>query len=341
MGIPLYYKLKELQLEKVIHRKICISKEYILIHFDSTITTTTYCNIKMSNFFIIQLLDSKLRRWSFEPFESSELSELSELSEPSKSSNRHHDNWAKRKFYSFVIFLLLCGAVFSEILPFLLSSLLPLTRCDQVLHRAIYIPLLCATHILIMPIIFHCSCLLNNRHQNIVWRISIISYFMIIFTFITIVFIIVYNNNVVIIQQGDKVYQCVRTYGLTLQAYPVVSDLNSSVIEDYRSHGYSCDLSSYGPIVPYEQTLKAPPNYLEAFVCEQNDPEGVNLCHLYGSVSFDWEFLPSLICNCTLGNGKDAGVTAAIWCLWKRYIWVTVPKSDVITHHEGNFTRHQ
>jgi hypothetical protein len=137
------------------------------------------------------------------------------------------------------------------------------------------------------------------------------------------------------------VYQCVRTYGLTLQAYPVVSDLNSSVIEDYRSHGYSCDLSSYGPIVPYEQTLKAPPNYLEAFVCEQNDPEGVNLCHLYGSVSFDWEFLPSLICNCTLGNGKDAGVTAAIWCLWKRYIWVTVPKSDVITHHEGNFTRHQ
>jgi hypothetical protein len=47
-GIPLTifakknYKLKELQLEKVIYRKTCISKEYILIHFDSK--TTTYYN---------------------------------------------------------------------------------------------------------------------------------------------------------------------------------------------------------------------------------------------------------------------------------------------------------
>jgi hypothetical protein len=80
MGIPLYYirkknyKLKELQLEKVIHRKICISKEYILIHFDST-TITTYCNIAM------QGTDSNLRRVS---------------SESSGSSNRRHNNWTRR-----------------------------------------------------------------------------------------------------------------------------------------------------------------------------------------------------------------------------------------------------
>jgi hypothetical protein len=157
----------------------------------------------------------------------------------------------------------------------------------------------------------------------------------------------VYNNNAVIIQQGDKVYQCVRTYELTLQAYPLILDLNSSVIKDYRDHGYSCDLLSYGPIFPYGQTLEASPNYLkyshgsrflDAFACKQNDLEGVNLCHRYGSVSFDWKFLWSLICNCTLGNGEDAGMTVTIRCLWMRYIWATVPKGDVTPHHEGNFT---
>jgi hypothetical protein len=41
------YKLRGLQPEKIIHRKTCISKEYILIHFDSTTTTTAYYNIIM------------------------------------------------------------------------------------------------------------------------------------------------------------------------------------------------------------------------------------------------------------------------------------------------------
>jgi hypothetical protein len=183
----------------------------------------------------------------------------------------------------------------------------------------------------------------DSRHQNITGLsyISIICYIIFV-TFIVVFPIILADNNDVIIQQGDKVYQCAVVRRFILQAYPVILDLNSSVIEDYRDHGYSCNLLSYGPIFPYGQTSEAPPNYLEAFVCRQNDPEGVNLCYLYGFVSFDWKSLLSLICNCTLGNGENAGVTAAIRCLWmRRYIWITVPKSDVIIHHEENFTRHQ
>jgi hypothetical protein len=230
----------------------------------------------------------------------------------------------------------------------ILLFLQSLTWCDQFPYILAYIVILCLIYIFITPIFFFRYHLQDNRHQNIM-RISCvypISYIMICI-FITIVFIMVYNNNAVIIQQGDKVYQCVRTYELTLQAYPLILDLNSSVIKDYRDHSYSCDLLSYGPIFPYGQTLEASPNYLkyshgsrflDAFACKQNDLEGVNLCHRYGSVSFDWKFLWSLICNCTLGNGEDAGMTVTIRCLWMRYIWATVPKGDVTPHHEGNFT---
>jgi hypothetical protein len=150
------------------------------------------------------------------------------------------------------------------------------------------------------------------------------------------------------------VYQCVVTYGLRLQAYPVVLDLNSSVIKDYRDHGYSCHLSSYGPIFPYGQTLEASPNYLkynngsrflDALVCKQNDPEGVNLCYRYISVSSDRKFLWSLICNCMsdqsrLANGGYvdgyAGV-ATIRCLWNRCIWIIVSQSGAI-YRKRTFT---
>jgi hypothetical protein len=324
------YKLKELQLEKVIHRKTCISKEYILIHFDST-TTTTYYNIIMGccNFCYIKLL----RFFGFR-------TRPTNLRTLSPGSSRMFHSITKY----FLYFLLLCLIAYSIILPFWqLIHHHPLTRCDQASYTLAYIFILCLIYILITPIIFFHYHLQNSWLQNItgIWRISIISYFMVCI-FITIVLIIVYNNNAVILQQGDKVYQCVDVHRLPLQAYPVVLGFNFSVIEDYRGHGYSCGLLSYGPIFPYGQTLEAPPNYLEAFVCRQNDPEGVNLCHLYGSVSFDWKSLLSLICNCTLGNGENAGVTAAIRCLWmRRYIWITVPKSDVIIHHEENFTRHQ
>jgi hypothetical protein len=162
--------------------------------------------------------------------------------------------------------------------------------------------------------------------------------------FIVILLIIAYNNDV-IIQQDDKVYQCIKTSGLKLEAYPVVLNSNSSIIEDYRSHGYSCDPSSYGPICPYGQTPKASPNYLDAFVCKQNDPEGVHLCRSYTLVSFVLKPLSSLICNCILdqyrlANDEHAGIAAAIRCLGRRCIWITVPERNV-THYEGIFTIYQ
>jgi hypothetical protein len=255
---------------------------------------------------------------------------------------------SSRMFHSitkyFLYFLLLCLIAYSIILPFWqLIHHHPLTRCDQASYTLAYIFILCLIYILITPIIFFHYHLQNSWLQNItgIWRISIICY-LICFIFVMILPIITFNNDVVI-QQGDKVYQCVVTYGLRLQAYPVVLDLNFSVIKDYHDHGYSCDLLSYGPICPYGQTLEASPNYLkynngsrflDVFVCKQNDPEGVNLCHRYISVSSDWKFLWSLICNCMsnqyrLVNGGYAGV-AAIRCLWNRYIWIIVPQSDAI-----------
>jgi hypothetical protein len=262
---------------------------------------------------------------------------------------------SSRMFHSitkyFLDFFLLYLIVFPMITPFLLSFLLPLTSCDQVPYTLVYIFILCLIYILITPII-HYFYLQDNRLQDTtgIRRISIICY-LIFFIFIVIFPTITYNHDVVV-QQGDKVYQCVSAYRLPLQAYPVVLDLNSSVIEDYRGHGYSCDLSSYGPICPYGQTLEALPNYLrynngsrflDAFVCKYNDPEGVNLCRHYVSVSSDWKFVWSLICNCMsdqsrLANDEDVRVERAIGYLWNRCIWITVPKSDVTPHHEGNFT---
>jgi hypothetical protein len=325
------YKLKGLQFEKVIHRKICISKDYILIHFDST-TTTIYYNIIMGccNFCYIKLL-------CFFSFRTRSTNLRTLL--PGSSRMFH----SIKKY--FLYFILLCLVVYYMILPFWQS----LIWCDLISYILAYIVILYLIYILIMPIVFLCFQFQNSRFQNImgISCIFIISYIM-VFIFMMTLPIITFNNDV-IIQQGDKVYQCVVTYESALQAYPVVLDLNSPVIEDYRDHGHSCDLLSYGPVCPYGQTPKASPNYLkyhngsrflDAFVCKQNDPEGVNLCHRYISVSSDWKFLWSLICNCTLDNGEDTGVTAAISCLQMRCIWITVLESDVITHHEGNFTRH-
>jgi hypothetical protein len=257
-------------------------------------------------------------------------------SESSGSSNRRYDNWTRRISRSitkyFLYFLLLYLIVYSVILPFWQS----LTRCDQVPFILMYAVILCTTYILMTPIFLLCYRLQDNRLQNITGVSCISTCHLIFCIFIVILPTITYNNDV-IVQQGDKVYQCVDVHKLPPQAYPVVSDFNSSVIEDYRGHGYSCDLSSYGPIVPYEQTLEALPNYLkynngsrffDALVCKQNDPEGVGLCHRYVSVSSDRMFLWSLICNCMsdqsrLVNGGYAGV-AAIRCLWNRCIWIIV-----------------
>jgi hypothetical protein len=162
-----------------------------------------------------------------------------------------------------------------------------LATCGQVSYIITCILILYDTYLFAMPVVaFYC----HSRDNMIITFICclILSTFMILPT--------ITHNNDVIIQQDDKVYQCVRTYKLPLQAYPLILDPDSSVIGDYRSHGYSCDLSSYGPICPYEQTLEASPNYLkysrgsrflDAFVCKQNDPEGVNLCHRYIFVSPD------------------------------------------------------
>jgi competence protein ComGC len=187
-----------------------------------------------------------------------------------------------------------------------------------------------------MPIVFHYYHSPNHGLQDIkrIWRSYRIIY-LIICIFLLTLPKIAYNNDM-IIQQGDKVYQCIGICELTFQAYPVVINYNSSIIEDYRSHGYSCDPSSYGPICPYGQTPKVSPNYLEAFVCKQNDPEGADLCHYYAPVLFNLKSLSSLIYNCILdqyrlANDEYAGTAAAIQCLWKRCIWITVPECDV-TH---------
>jgi hypothetical protein len=327
-GIPLYYKLKELQLEKVVHRKTCISKEYILIHFDST-TTTYYkitmeccnsCYIKLLYFFGLRTRPINLRTLS-----------------PGSSRIFHSIKY-------FLYFLLLCLIVYYVILPFWQS----LTRCDLIPYILVCIVILCVIYISIMtPIFLSHYYLQDNMFQNItrIQCIFIISYIM-IFIFLVILPTITYNNDV-IIQQDDKVYQCVRTYKLPLQAYPVVLDFNSSVIEEYRGHGHSCDLSSYGPIFLFGQTLEASPNYLkynngsrffDAFVCKHNDPKGCDLCRRYISVSSRWKFLWSLICNCISDRPRSvnggyvdgyAGVVATR-CLWNRCIWIIVSQSGAI-----------
>jgi hypothetical protein len=195
--------------------------------------------------------------------------------------------------------------------------------------------------------IYHASAFSqDNSHQNATG----ITYFSMIIYIIAIFIVILLHaiafSNAVIVQQGDKVYQCASAYGLPPQAYPVVLDPNHPAIKDYRT----CDSSSYGPICPYEQTSgygpvcqydqtsKAPPNYLkyshgsqflDAFVCKQNDPKGVDLCHRYGSVSTT-KLFSSLICNyisdqSELTNSKDVRVVS-ISCPWKKYVWITVPQ---------------
>jgi hypothetical protein len=265
----------------------------------------------------------------------------------SLSSNEHYDNLTRQMFHSikkyFLYLLLLCLIVYSVVQ----ASLQSLTWCDLISYTVVTCIIL---HILFMPLILlSCYYLQDNRYQNII-GISCIT--MIIYIMIVIFMVMLSTtafNDTVVVQQGNKAYQCIDVYGLapqaTLYAYPVIFDR-----ENLHAHRVCFSRGGKESIIcSYEQALQEPPNhskyglhsseFLTTFVCRQNDPEGVDLCHRYGSVSLT-KFLSSLICNYMsdqsgLTNGKGVGVVS-ISCPWK-WVWITVPE-EYVAYHERIFT---
>jgi hypothetical protein len=117
------------------------------------------------------------------------------------------------------------------------------------------------------------------------------------------------TNVGVIVQQNGTMYQCNSMDYNTFQAYPVFF-FNDSINHD-KYHNSSCKFLSFDTICPYTGTFEklASSVYyngsrlLGAFLCMQNDPDGIELCDFYASIPpiviSIWTTL-SIVCWCNI-----------------------------------------